>query len=112
MKGCNPGADFGRKVAIGLKERNIETKVSSKLGSSRTETAGKTTVNNRYHLDEGKVVWGYKDGELTQLLTYLSSLLSIYLVVANHPHPQKQQDDNCRLCKGQAGLIHRLCNVI
>jgi hypothetical protein len=30
MKGSNPGADFGRKVAIGLKERNIETKVSSK----------------------------------------------------------------------------------
>jgi hypothetical protein len=25
------------------------------------------TINNRYHLDEGKVVWGYKDGELTQL---------------------------------------------
>jgi hypothetical protein len=63
MFACYGGADFGRKVAIGLKERNIETKVSSKLGPSRTETAGKTTVNNRYHLDEGKVVWGYKDGE-------------------------------------------------
>jgi hypothetical protein len=35
MKGCNPGADFSRDVAMELKARNIETKVSSRLGSSR-----------------------------------------------------------------------------
>jgi hypothetical protein len=31
-------------------------------------------------------------------------------IMANSSSAQKQQDDNCRLCKGQAGLIHRLCN--
>jgi hypothetical protein len=53
-----------------LKARNIETKVSSKLGLSKTESDGRNTVNDRYHLDEGKVVWGYKDGELTQFDPY------------------------------------------
>ncbi|WP_139699493.1 C80 family cysteine peptidase, partial [bacterium endosymbiont of Bathymodiolus sp. 5 South] len=100
MKGCNPGADFGRKVAIGLKERNIETKVSSKLGSSRTETAGKTTVNNRYHLDEGKVVWGYKDGELTQLDPYTDD--NYHLVVS------VGEDGSLQLNRSIEGLEGRL----
>jgi hypothetical protein len=56
IKGCNPGNDFGKDVAIGLKERRIETKVSSRLGSLRIELNGRTTVDYRYHLDEGKVV--------------------------------------------------------
>jgi hypothetical protein len=38
------------------------------------------TVNNRYHLDEGKVVWGYKDGELTQLDPYTDD--NYHLVVS------------------------------
>jgi hypothetical protein len=59
MKGCNPGADFSKDVAMGLKERNIETKVSSRLGQLQTGPTGRSRVNNRYHLDEGKVVWGY-----------------------------------------------------
>ncbi|SSC11123.1 hypothetical protein BPUTEOSOX_950, partial [thiotrophic endosymbiont of Bathymodiolus puteoserpentis (Logatchev)] len=80
MKGCNPGADFSRDVAMELKARNIETKVSSRLGSSRTESAGRNTVNNRYHLDEGKVVWAYKDGELTQLDPYTDD--NYHLVVS------------------------------
>jgi hypothetical protein len=81
MKGCNPGADFSRDVAMELKARNIETKVSSRLGSSRTESAGRNTVNNRYHLDEGKVVWAYKDGELTQLDPYTDD--NYHLVVVS-----------------------------
>jgi preprotein translocase subunit SecF len=60
IKGCNPGVDFSKDVAMELKARNIETKVSSRLGSSRTESAGRNTVNNRYHLDEGKVVWAFQ----------------------------------------------------
>jgi hypothetical protein len=55
---------------MGLKARNIETKVSSRLGSSRPALVGRMVVSNRYHLDEGKVVWGYKDGELTRLDPY------------------------------------------
>jgi hypothetical protein len=51
-----PGNDFGKDVAMGLKERRIETKVSSRLGSLRIELNGRTTVDYRYHLDEGKVV--------------------------------------------------------
>ncbi|VVM18928.1 hypothetical protein BSPWISOXPB_218 [uncultured Gammaproteobacteria bacterium] len=35
MKGCNSGADFSKDVAMGLKARNIETKVSSRLGLSK-----------------------------------------------------------------------------
>jgi hypothetical protein len=38
------------------------------------------TVNNRYHLDEGKVVWAYKDGELTQLDPYTDD--NYHLVVS------------------------------
>jgi hypothetical protein len=40
---------------MGLKERNIETKVSSRLGQLQTGLTGRSRVNNRYHLDEGKV---------------------------------------------------------
>ncbi|VVM19865.1 hypothetical protein BSPWISOXPB_8677 [uncultured Gammaproteobacteria bacterium] len=80
IKGCNPGDDFGRKVAIGLKERSIETKVSSRLGSSRPALVGRMVVSNRYHLDEGKVVWGYKDGELTRLDPYTDD--NYHLVVS------------------------------
>ncbi|CAB5507256.1 hypothetical protein AZO1586R_2307, partial [Bathymodiolus azoricus thioautotrophic gill symbiont] len=80
MKGCNPGADFSKDVAMGLKERNIETKVSSRLGQLQTGPTGRSRVNNRYHLDEGKVVWGYKDGELTQLDPYTDD--NYHLVVS------------------------------
>jgi hypothetical protein len=80
IKGCNLGDDFGRKVAIGLKERSIETKVSSRLGSSRPALVGRMVVSNRYHLDEGKVVWGYKDGELTRLDPYTDD--NYHLVVS------------------------------
>ncbi|WP_202776317.1 C80 family cysteine peptidase, partial [Bathymodiolus azoricus thioautotrophic gill symbiont] len=80
IKGCNPGNDFGKDVAIGLKERRIETKVSSRLGSLRIELNGRTTVDYRYHLDEGKVVWGYKDGLLTQFDPYTDD--NYHLVVS------------------------------
>ncbi|VVM21932.1 hypothetical protein BSPWISOXPB_8666, partial [uncultured Gammaproteobacteria bacterium] len=50
------------------------------LGLSKTELAGRNTVNNRYHLDEGKVVWGYKDGELTQFDPYTDD--NYHLVVS------------------------------
>ncbi|WP_143243195.1 C80 family cysteine peptidase, partial [Bathymodiolus azoricus thioautotrophic gill symbiont] len=80
IKGCNPGDDFGKDVARGLKAMDIETKVSSRLGVSRAEPVGRNTVNDRYHLDEGKVVWGYKDGELTQLDPYTDD--NYHLVVS------------------------------
>ncbi|VVH50454.1 hypothetical protein BPUTSESOX_462, partial [uncultured Gammaproteobacteria bacterium] len=80
IKGCNPGVDFSKDVAMELKARNIETKVSSKLGLSKTESDGRNTVNDRYHLDEGKVVWGYKDGELTQFDPYTDD--NYHLVVS------------------------------
>ncbi|VVH50455.1 hypothetical protein BPUTSESOX_415, partial [uncultured Gammaproteobacteria bacterium] len=80
IKGCNPGNDFGKDVAMGLKERRIETKVSSRLGSLRIELNGRTTVDYRYHLDEGKVVWGYKDGLLTQFDPYTDD--NYHLVVS------------------------------
>jgi hypothetical protein len=41
-----------------------------RLGQLQTGPTGRSRVNNRYHLDEGKVVWGYKGGELTQLDPY------------------------------------------
>jgi hypothetical protein len=65
---------------MGLKARNIETKVSSRLGISRSQPGGRMMVNDRYHLDEGKVVWGYKDGELTQFDPYTDD--NYHLVVS------------------------------
>jgi hypothetical protein len=80
-------------VAMELKARNIETKVSSKLGLSKTESDGRNTVNDRYHLDEGKVVWGYKGGELTQLYPL--------------------SDDNYHLVAsvGEDCSLHKLCEL-
>ncbi|CAB5497785.1 hypothetical protein AZO1586I_233, partial [Bathymodiolus thermophilus thioautotrophic gill symbiont] len=80
IKGCKPGNDFSKDVAMGLKARNIETKVSSRLGISRSQPGGRMMVNDRYHLDEGKVVWGYKDGELTQFDPYTDD--NYHLVVS------------------------------
>jgi hypothetical protein len=75
MKGCYSGADFSRDIAMGLKLRNIETtKVSSRLGVSKIEQSGRVMVDNRYHLDEGKVVWGYKDGEFCISVEFLECL--------------------------------------
>jgi hypothetical protein len=43
MKGCNPGADFSRDVAMELKARNIETKCVS-LGPGETSSWFTTVI--------------------------------------------------------------------
>ncbi|MBA5249988.1 MAG: hypothetical protein FE834_10775, partial [Gammaproteobacteria bacterium] len=74
IKGCNPGPDFGKEVAIGLHKNGINTSVSSRLDDTRgvgvtsgTFLSGKQTTSDYYHVNTTKTIWGYnKKGKLFQ----------------------------------------------
>ncbi|MBA5248085.1 MAG: hypothetical protein FE834_00920, partial [Gammaproteobacteria bacterium] len=62
IKGCNPGPDFGKEVAIGLYKKGIQTSVSSRLDSTRGATniassSGRRLVGDYYQANSKKVVW-------------------------------------------------------
>ncbi|CAC9644983.1 hypothetical protein, partial [uncultured Gammaproteobacteria bacterium] len=71
MVGCSLGSDFSKNTLIGLKENGIETKVSSRLYDvSIDDQSGRRFTDNAYHLEEGKVLWGYKEGKVSRLDPY------------------------------------------
>ncbi|WP_139699679.1 C80 family cysteine peptidase, partial [bacterium endosymbiont of Bathymodiolus sp. 5 South] len=83
MLGCSLGSDFSKNTLIGLKENDIETKVSSRLYDvTIEEKSGRRFTDNAYHLEEGKVLWGYKEGKVSRLDPYSDERYHVVISIA------------------------------
>ncbi|VVH51606.1 hypothetical protein BPUTSESOX_399, partial [uncultured Gammaproteobacteria bacterium] len=83
MVGCSLGPDFSKNTLIGLKENGIETKVSSRLYDvSIDDQSGRRFTDNAYHLEEGKVLWGYKEGKVSRLDPYSDEHYHVVISIA------------------------------
>jgi hypothetical protein len=62
---------------------DIETKVSSRLYDvTIEEKSGRKFADDAYHLEEGKVLWGYKEGKVSRLDPYSDERYHVVISIA------------------------------